>query len=437
MSLARHLALIFIYCAASAATFMILPSAAPGLLGDPALMAAGLVLLAGLFFHEMLARRGATRALEEELSQLRRGWGEANHDLLRLRDEADRIRERLHSRGNGLEVGAVVAEVKLLQSLVERLYTARTGSPAPTPHTAPMAAPMAAPTAAPPLPPLAPATSAAPATAGAPAAERVGLAREAVRPGPTVRRDLDEGQLLEVLQDGLREDRVELWLQPVVSLPQRKRRHFECYTRIPVGDDAIVLPEQYIGLAERTGLITAIDNILLFRCIQLVRRLRRHNLSLGFFCNISPRTLADRDFFRDFVNMLAENSETASSIMFEFPQSVIENMDANLDRDLARLASLGFRFSLDQVTNFDFDPYALGQRNFRFVKVEAHRLLPSVAGSQPVPVEPLKRRFDLAGLDLVVEKIESEAMLIELLDLGIDFGQGYLFGEPRLSRPEL
>jgi cyclic-di-GMP phosphodiesterase TipF (flagellum assembly factor) len=214
-----------------------------------------------------------------------------------------------------------------------------------------------------------------------------------------VRRDLDEGQLLEVLQDGLREDRVELWLQPVVSLPQRKRRHFECYTRIPVGDDAIVLPEQYISLAERTGLITAIDNILLFRCIQLVRRLRRHNLSLGFFCNISPRTLADRD--------------------------------------LARLASLGFRFSLDQVTNFDFDPYALGQRNFRFVKVEAHRLLPSISGSQPVPVEPLKRRFDLAGLDLVVEKIESEAMLVELLDLGIDFGQGYLFGEPRLSRPEL
>lgn len=252
-----------------------------------------------------------------------------------------------------------------------------------------------------------------------------------------MRRDLDEAQLLEVLQDGLREDRVELWLQPVVSLPQRKRRHFECYTRVPVGNNAIVLPEQYIGLAERTGLITAIDNILLFRCIQLVRRLRRHNLSLGFFCNISPRTLADRDFFGDFVNMLAENSETASSIMFEFPQSTIENMDANLDRDLARLASLGFRFSLDQVTHFDFDPYALGQRNFRFVKLEAHRLLPAIAGGQPVPVEPLKRRFDLAGLDLIVEKIESEAMLVELLELGIDFGQGYLFGEPRLSKPEL
>jgi cyclic-di-GMP phosphodiesterase TipF (flagellum assembly factor) len=123
--------------------------------------------------------------------------------------------------------------------------------------------------------------------------------------------------------------------------------------------------------------------------------------------------------------------------MFEFPQSTIENMDANLDRDLSRLANLGFRFSLDQVTHFDFDPYALGQRNFRFVKVEAHGLLPAIAGGQPVEVESLKRRFDLAGLDLIVEKIESEAMLVELLELGIDFGQGYLFGEPRLSKPEL
>jgi cyclic-di-GMP phosphodiesterase, flagellum assembly factor TipF len=428
MSLARHFALIVLYSAAAAATFLFLPATAPGLLDNPAMLAAGLVLLGGLFLHEILARRGATRALEEELHQLRRGWGETSHDLLRLRDEADLIRERLHGHNPGSAVGAVVAEVKLLQSLIERLYAKRSGAPDPAPPATPAVAPP---------PPFAPATSAAAATAGAPTAERTTPAREATHGNPVVRRDLDDGQLLEVLQDGLREDRVELWLQPVVSLPQRKRRHFECYTRVPVGDNAVVLPEQYIGLAERTGLITAIDNILLFRCIQLVRRLRRHNLSLGFFCNISPRTLADRAFFGDFVNMLAENSETASSIMFEFPQSAIENMDANLDRDLARLASLGFRFSLDQVTHFDFDPYALGQRNFRFVKIEAHRLLPSIAGGESVPVEPLKRRFDLAGIDLIVEKIESEAMLVELLELGIDFGQGYLFGEPRLSRPEL
>lgn len=433
MSLARHFALIFLYSAAAVGTFLILPRATPGLLDKPALIASGLVLLAGVFLHEILARRGTVRALEEELVQLRRGWGEANHDLVRLRDEADLIRDRLQRRNEGTEVGAVVAEVKLLQSLVERLYNVRTATAVPVAESdTPII---------PPLAPIAPAVAVpdfAAVSARSASAERTAPPpRDPSRPAPTVRRDLSEGELLEALQDGLREDRVELWLQPIVSLPQRKRRHFECYTRVPVGQNAVVLPEQYIGLAERTGLITAIDNILLFRSIQLVRRLRRHNLSLGFFCNISPRTLADREFFREFIDMLAENSETASSIMLEFPQSAVDAMDAGLDRDLVRLAGLGFRFSMDQVTHFDFDPYALGQRNFRFIKIEAHRLLPSVSGKEQVAVGPLKRRFDLAGLDLVVEKIESEAMLVELLELGIDYGQGYLFGEPRLSKPDL
>ena len=42
--------------------------------------------------------------------------------------------------------------------------------------------------------------------------------------------------------------------------------------------------------------------------------------------------------------------------------------------------------------------------------------------------------MDVAGVDLIVEKIETEQMLVELLDYDIDFGQGYLFGEPRLSQ---
>ena len=46
----------------------------------------------------------------------------------------------------------------------------------------------------------------------------------------------------------------------------------------------------------------------------------------------------------------------------------------------------------------------------------------------------MKRRLDRAGIDLIVEKIETEQMLLELLDYNIDFGQGYLFGEPRKSQ---
>ena len=55
---------------------------------------------------------------------------------------------------------------------------------------------------------------------------------------------------------------------------------------------------------------------------------------------------------------------------------------------------------------------------------------------QSIDAAEIKKWLDRDGLDLIVEKIEDEKQLVELLDFGIDFGQGYLFGEPRLSRSD-
>ena len=54
----------------------------------------------------------------------------------------------------------------------------------------------------------------------------------------------------------------------------------------------------------------------------------------------------------------------------------------------------------------------------------------------PIAIEDIKRVFNRQGMDLIVEKIETEPQLLDLLDLKIDYGQGYLFGKPRLARVE-
>ena len=94
----------------------------------------------------------------------------------------------------------------------------------------------------------------------------------------------------------------------------------------------MILPEQYIALAERAGLITAIDNMLLFRCIQLVRKIHNRNQDIDFFCNLSPHTLVDEDFFNDFVAFLEGNQELAQHLVFEFAQG-----------DFARWSEIGAR----------------------------------------------------------------------------------------------
>jgi cyclic-di-GMP phosphodiesterase TipF (flagellum assembly factor) len=319
-------------------------------------------------------------------------------------------------------VGAVVAEVKVLQSLVERLYSARNGS------VAPQAAAEAPAGAAPPKP-----AAPAPAAAAANGANASGSSL----PMPPLAEGLDEQTILDLVREGLRENAVELALQPIVSLPQRKRRFYECYSRVRTNDGRIIVPEQYLAVAERHGLVTAIDNLLLFRCIQTLRRIRKSNANVGFFLNISPNTLADRGFFRDFIQLMAQNIELAPALVFEFPQRALREADDSLWRDLDRLAQMGFRFSIDQVTDLDIDAATLSGRHFRFLKLEAGRVMEAARtglfGNDP---KLLKRTLDSYAIDLVIERIETEPMLLEVLDLHVDFGQGFLFGEPRIAKSD-
>ena len=142
-------------------------------------------------------------------------------------------------------------------------------------------------------------------------------------------------------------------------------------------------------------------------------------------------------FFADFLHFMSDNAELAPRIIFEFSQATMANGNEDIQHQLTRLAGMGFRFSMDQVASLNLDYAALANQQFKFVKVEASTILEEFnkpSGSVDIDIRDLKRTFERHGLDLIAEKIESEPMLLELLDFHIDFGQGYLFGEPKLSQ---
>ena len=382
-----------------------------------------LVLLGGALLHlgYALARSreradGEVAGAMEAIAHLERVQRRLEGDLAQMRNALADLQSRPEQN-----VGAVVAEVKVLQSLVERLYSARSTAPEPAAAPSPSAASSVA---AKPAAPAAPATNGAAAGGGS-------------LPMPPVAEGLGEQEILDLVREGLRANAVELALQPIVSLPQRKRRFFECFSRVRTHDGGVIVPEQYLEVAERHGLVTAIDNLLLFRCIQTLRRIRKSNANVGFFLNISPNTLADRGFFRDFIQLMGQNIELAPALVFEFPQRALALADDSLWRDLDRLAQMGFRFSIDQVTDLDLDAATLSGRHFRFLKLEAARVT-AAARSGLLGNDPklLKRTLDSYAIDLIVERIETEPMLLEVLDLHVDFGQGYLFGEPRIAKSD-
>ena len=414
MSLIRHTFIALAYSVIAAATAMAAPKLFPAVGQELGIVIGAVVLIGCALLHEVSARQDDRAALADEVHDLRLSYGEVMQELTQARQEVGLIREALAKGGvrgssKALEqdVHDVVAEVRMLQSLVDQLSrnTAAGQSAQPLPTLRPM-----------------------PVRAAAGGGDVVD-----VRDLAPVARDLDDGSILGLIQDGLKRDRVDLVFQPIVSLPQRKRRYYEAFSRIRAADGSVIVPEQYIAIAEREGLITAIDNMLLFRCVQLLRKAQQKNRNVGFFCNISPYTLADRQFFSEFVEFMAENQELAINLVFEFAQSTIANRDDDIERQLERLSAMGFRFSLDQVASLKLDYAGLATRHFKFVKIDAGSLL-SQAERAEIDLRDFKRALDSYGIDLIVEKIESEETLLELLDFNIDFGQGYLFGEPRTGK---
>src|SRR5690606_14445156 len=155
--------------------------------------------------------------------------------------------------------------------------------------------------------------------------------------------------VLDTVRQALAENRVDLYLQPIVGLPQRRTVFYESYSRLRDESGRVMMPAEYLAVAEPEGLVTAIDNLLLFRCVQIVRRLAKQDRKVGIFCNISIASLADETFFPQFLELLAENRDLAGALIFELGQAAFDARGAVEARNMSKLAELGFRFSLDKV----------------------------------------------------------------------------------------
>jgi cyclic-di-GMP phosphodiesterase TipF (flagellum assembly factor) len=246
--------------------------------------------------------------------------------------------------------------------------------------------------------------------------------------------------LLDTVREALTENRVDLYLQPIVSLPQRRTQYYESFSRLRDETGRVMMPAEYLAVAEPGGLVTAIDNLLLFRCVQIVRRLAKQDRKIGIFCNVALTSLADESFFPQFLDLLTANRDLAGALIFEIGQQAFDARGSVEARSMGKLADLGFRFSLDKVANLDLDLQDLSRSDVKFLKIGAAFLLEELTEVDGRPV--LRSLPDLAaedftqlarryGVEVVAEKVEAERQVVDILDLNIHFGQGHLFGEPR------
>ena len=246
-----------------------------------------------------------------------------------------------------------------------------------------------------------------------------------------------QAQVLAAVRSAIEGNRIDIYLQPMVSLPQRKVRFYEAVTRLRDERDQLLAADDFIGIAEAGGLIGRIDHMVMLRCVQVLRRLMVRNKDVGVFCNIAASTLGNQASFSQCLDFLDANRALAPSFVLEFKQAMFRNLGPVEAEHLAALAQRGYRFSIDHVTDLRIEPRELADRGVRYIKVPAELLLDqrqsSASDIHSSDLSDLLGRF---GIDLIAERIEGERAVVDLLDYDVRFGQGFLFAPPRPLRPE-
>ncbi|WP_462322513.1 putative bifunctional diguanylate cyclase/phosphodiesterase [Halochromatium sp.] len=235
-------------------------------------------------------------------------------------------------------------------------------------------------------------------------------------------------EIIEAMEAG----RLRLFYQPLMALPQRAIWRAEGLLRIELADGRLASPNEFIPVAERTGLINAIDRWVIDEAIRVLAE--HPHLSLGV--NLSAKALADPSIDDELADLLQRSQVNPQRLTLEITETVaIDNIGVAIKR-IENIRALGCHFALDDFGS-GLTSYAyLKQFPVEDVKIDGSFIRDLDRSSEDrIFVQATTQMAHTMGKKVVAEFVESEAILKVLCELGVDFAQGYFIGRPAPEPP--
>ena len=239
---------------------------------------------------------------------------------------------------------------------------------------------------------------------------------------------LDRTQQLAIITDALQNDRLELYLQPIIEVQTGQPAHFEALLRVHTADGRTLPPAPLIAAAEASGLIREIDLWVLQRVIELIGRWPGLHLA----ANLSARSLDNPEFPTLLHNLLQKHHVDPQQLTLEITETAALDQLAHAEALLSGIKALGCKLALDDF-GFGFSTFQyLKHLPVDFVKIDGS-FIRNLDQSEDdmLFVKALVEAIHGYGKQAVAEYVENEAILKRVTALGIDFAQGYHFGRPQ------
>jgi diguanylate cyclase (GGDEF)-like protein len=235
------------------------------------------------------------------------------------------------------------------------------------------------------------------------------------------------------LQRALGRDEIKVVFQPVVRLYDREIAGFEALARWDHPKHGRIPPAEFIPLAERSKLISQLGLFVLDRAARQLSDWQ-HELRVAtpifVSVNISSRELLRQDLITDVKSVLVRSNVERGSLKIELTESIVMENPERSAQMLARLRELGAGLSLDDFgTGYSSLSY-LQRFPFDTLKIDKSFVSGRPSGAREIILRSIVSLAHDLDMDVVAEGAETEEEAAELLDLGCEYAQGYLFGAP-------
>ena len=235
------------------------------------------------------------------------------------------------------------------------------------------------------------------------------------------------------LRRALERDEIVILYQPIVRLEDRSIAGFEALARWNHPKLGRLSPAEFINIAEETGLIVELGLFVLDRTARQLstwQRTLRHREPLFASVNVSSRQLLRHDLIQDLRTVLARAPLTRGSLKLELTESVVMENPEHAAQMLHRIRELGAGLALDDFgTGYSSLSY-LQRFPFDTIKIDQSFVRTTAKGTRPVILRSIITLAHDLGMDVVAEGAETDSDAVELSQLGCEFAQGFVFGEP-------
>nr|WP_246206372.1 EAL domain-containing protein [Propylenella binzhouense] len=239
------------------------------------------------------------------------------------------------------------------------------------------------------------------------------------------------------LQQALDGGDIDLEYQPIIRLPDGSIAGFEALMRWQHPKLGAVAPQDFIPIAEETGLIVQLGVFALERAARDLAGWQA-GMPAGSWpfvaINVSSRQLFRHDLINDVKAVLARTGVAPETLKLEITESLVMQNPEYAAKVLTRIRELGASLALDDFGTGHSSLAYLQRFPFDTLKVDRAFVRPNGSSARPIILRSIIRLAHDLGMAVVAEGVEDEAESRELRETGCDYAQGFLYGRAMPSQ---